>query len=553
MRAWVLHLAVAVALFMPWTAARALAGDAPSAGAVVAVGEKLFPETGRVGSGTAVAVVPLPSSGSPGVDLGTQRQVDALWARLRREGMHPEGPPLLGIVAVPVVRPTWPATEVGGAAESPSVDPITVFSNTSPNSVVPATYSSTVNEPAAAIRGNRIFYSMNWWAASSATGGASYTSVNPFTGPSPPVDGGFCCDQQVIYDRRTNTLFYLQQYINSATTGTQRINVDVGFDGTFDCYFDFTPQSFAFPANNWADFPDLALDNGYLVHSSNVYSTATNAFTGAVVARYPLAQMVACGAVSYGYFTSPSLGSFRIAQGGTDTIYFAAHMTNASLRLYSWQDGSPTVNSFDRTVNAWPVATATCPNPDARDWCGFVDGRMSGGFAYNGIVGFMWGVAQGGGLTAPNIRVARFDRLSGLALVDQPMVYNPSTAFLYPSAAVNDAGEVGGTFLWGNASTYMSCGAFLADRANSWVMAPLENAFVSAGVIGPGSNRSGDYLTTRHNYPRQSSFAGTCFDFVTTTSSDSRLALFSRSSLQLALFRNSFETGDTLVWSAVVP
>lgn len=541
-------LCLGVAMF--WTAPGAFAGDPPS---VVAVGERFFGESGRVGTATALPILVSSESGSPAVDAATQGQVDALWARLRREGMHPDGPPLLGIVPVPPALPTWPETHMGEGGRSPNVDPITVFSNTSPNSIVPATYSSTVNEPAAAINGNRIFYAMNWWAASSANGGASYNPVNPFTGPSAPVDGGFCCDQQVIYDRRTNTLFFLQQYINSATTGTQRINVDANFDGSFDCYYDMVPQQFGFAANNWADFPDLALDNGYLAHASNVFSTTTNAFTGAFVARYPLASMAACGAVAYNYFASPSVGSFRIAQGGTDTIYFAAHLTNSSMRIYSWLDGSGTVNSYDRTVNAWPVATASCPGPDSRDWCGFVDGRMTGAFAYNGIVGFMWGVAQGGGLTAPNIRIARFDRLSGFALVDQPVVYNPTTAFLYPSATVNDDGEVGGTLLYGGSATYPSCAAYLADAVNGWVMAPLENAFVSTGSTGPGSNRSGDYLTTRINYPRHSSFAGTCFSFATTTSSDSRLALFSRSTLQQALFRNGFETANTGVWSAAVP
>ena len=107
--------------------------------------------------------------------------------------------------------------------------------------------------------------------------------------------------------------------------------------------------------------------------------------------------------------------------------------------------------------------------------------------------------------------------------------------------------------LYGGGAGFPGCLAFLSDEQNGFVMAPLTNVVVTAGVTGPGSNRSGDYLTTRNNYPRQSSFGGTCFSFATTTSADARFAVFGRADLSSALFRNGFETGNSLVWSAQVP
>jgi hypothetical protein len=479
--------------------------------------------------------------------------VQRLWEKLERKGMHERvrAKPLdqvpVSAAALAELQRLHPPSEVGQRGPG-----FVLQKNQSLNLVVPNGFSSTVNEPSVVASGGQVLMTMNWWAAASTDYGDSFTGVNPFSGPhAPPASGGFCCDQVAVHEPAAKTTFWLQQYINNATTGVQRINVDQGSDGTFECFYDITPQSMGFPSGNWPDYPDLAVSNGFLYHASNVFTTAGNSFSGAFVARYPLAQIRSCSAVPFNYVSPPGYGSFKLTQGAGSTMYFADHNTTASIEIFSWPDANASPTSVSRTVTAWSNAARVCPGPDLRDWCGFIDSRLSSAFVADGLVGFSWIPAQGGSFPFPHARFARFNA-AGLALVDEPVVWSPSLAWTYHSAAVNANGDVGGTIMAGGGTYFPICQAYLADDTNGDAFSGLENVSVVAGVTGPGTNRSGDYLRAQAHGAAPDSFVGACYAYSATNRSDPHFVWFGRQQ-NLPVFLDGFESGDVSQWSSSVP
>jgi hypothetical protein len=375
----------------------------------------------------------------------------------------------------------------------------------------PAGFTSNIGEPSAATKGNVVFQSGNWYGALSTNGGNNFSFVNPFTGPFPPVDGGFCCDQIVIYEPSRDALFYLQQYIADAGGNTHRINVDQGGDGTFDCSYDFTPQNLDRPDGDWFDFPELTLGTNSLYHTSNIFDQTNPFAQAAMISRYPLDQIASCQGFDFSFFVATNRFSFRATHGAGNTVYWGAHSTTRSMRIYRWAESSGTIFWDNRGISAWSSATGTCPGPDGRDWCGRADGRILGAYVANGVIGFMWNAAQGGGFAFPHVQIARF-RESDRTLIDQVQIWNPELAWQYPSVGVNTSGDIAGTILWGGGNFFPNCAAWIADDVNSGTLAPLETYAVVNSNSGPTGNRSGDYLASRPHWPDfTNSWIGTCF------------------------------------------
>jgi hypothetical protein len=325
------------------------------------------------------------------------------------------------------------------------------------------------------------------------------------------VNSGFCCDQVTLYDPSHNAIFWLQQYIEDTTTGTQRINVDMGADGSFDCAYDFTPQDLGEPPGRSYDFPDLVLGANYLYHTSNIGSIGSPFVTEAMISRYPLDSIAACTIpLNYGFLLLTDYLSLRPTHGAGTTMYWGTHISTSSLRIYRWDEGSGTIYWDDRSITTWADGGGTCAGPDGRDWCGRADGRILAAYVADGVIGFLWNSAQHGAFPYPYVRMARFDE-STRNLIDQPVVWSPSIAWQYPSVAVNGRGDLGGTILAGGGAFYPQCQAWIADDINSGVFQPLENAQVVASDSGPDENKSGDYLTSRPHSPLSNTWVATCF------------------------------------------
>ena len=187
--------------------------------------------------------------------------------------------------------------------------------------------TSTVGEPSLANRGRHIFYSGNWYATKSLNGGNNWTFVSPFS-VLPSIDGGFCCDQTIIYEHRRDILIWLLQYIKRNGTNTLRVAVNKGATLTdSDWYWwDFQPVNVN-PGWNleWFDYNHAATSNNFLYVGSNVFTTTTDQFTRSVIFRFPLDPLADGTALNYSHFSTTNNFSLRCTQGATDVMYFASH------------------------------------------------------------------------------------------------------------------------------------------------------------------------------------------------------------------------------------
>jgi hypothetical protein len=483
-------------------------------------------------------------------------QVAKMQERILHGKAHPEsGPPFEHLDIDPsLIIPRNPPTDL---VKSDGSGDIILYVNTIPTDVVPPTFRGVVDEPAVAASGDQVFYTGNWYAADSNNDGTDFSHFSPYPGPFPaPAGESFCCDQTMAHDPGSNTIFWLQQFVpGSSNTGTQRINVDQNSDGTWDCAYDITSILVGFAPNTWLDFPDLTVSDSFLYHASNAFYS-NSSWAGAYAGRYPLSEMAACSTplTIQGYRTT-GLGSFRFARGAQDTMYFAAHGSSASMWVFTWADGDSSPTGAGKGITPWSNGNRVCPDPDGVNWCTFYDGRIQSGFLVGSTVGWMWSPSQGGSFPYPYVRISTFDTSNNLEPIEDIDIWSPDFAYMYPSAAVNSDGEIGGAVMWGGGDThYASCSAWMAQSPDAAGFVPLESTLSIAGTKGPASSggRSGDYTVSNVYYPDDTQFVGACFAYHSENSAE---ATYMRFGLELSedIFADGFESGDTSIWSAVSP
>ena len=95
---------------------------------------------------------------------------------------------------------------VRSAASGPLADSdFTFFRATQLSPAAGGLSSSAINEPSVAQNGKYVFETFNWGAARSVNGGATWAYISPYAGM-----GDFCCDQDVIYDKGRDKMFWLR-------------------------------------------------------------------------------------------------------------------------------------------------------------------------------------------------------------------------------------------------------------------------------------------------------------------------------------------------------
>src|SRR4029077_14580938 len=201
----------------------------------------------------------------------------------------------------------------------------------------------------------------------------------------------------------------------------------------------------------------------------------------------------------------PPVSTIALVNGATDTMYFAHHLSQASMRIYKWAEADSTPTPTDVTVSRWPRhMTYSCPGPDGLNWCGRADGRILTGWISsaghpNGVIGVMWNASQGDGALGtfpfPYVHVVRVEQ-STLALIDEPIIWNEGGAFIYPAVAVNDRGDIGGTLYFGGGVFFPIMTALISDD-----LSPTPPPWEVYGIVGSdgGSDRWGDYYSSRRN------------------------------------------------------
>lgn len=483
--------------------------------------------TGTVTAATGyVAAAKLAMPGSAA--LPSLEQLEIIKQRVKRGPMPGPQIPEVGLPVGPV-----PGTETGGSsahANSPQYTPNQFLSYVyNLTSAIPSGFTSVVTESSTASVGAKRFFTGNWWAAYDNSGpGGTWTGISPFT-QFPSIDGGFCCDQDAIYDPGHDLILWELQYINTSTSGGFRIAVfphtynNISTSGWYS--YTFEPTSVGGGGNEWFDYVKVSLSTNYLYITANVYSTTTNRWMRTVLMRLPLDPISTGAAIPISYLSWTQNFNFTAAQGNKDVFWWASHNSNTSIRIFHWPENTGTVSWNDITVPAWSTGAQSCPVSDGTDWCAFSDYRILTGSrvkigVYTASSGtqpsplnyelwFFWNVGSGNGFAKDYIEAVRIgiDETFASAPVNKgrPFIWSSTIPFAYVGSSPNIRGDIGISFFAGQGPGGAPCGVIsVADDYGSLPPGWNNPYSLIAGDCsskGPVANRWGDYVTVRPEYP----------------------------------------------------
>jgi hypothetical protein len=374
--------------------------------------------------------------------------------------------------------------------------PIKFHLNEQIGDVATSDTASHVCEPSAAMNGQVVLVTGNWFACLSTDGGSSYKFINPFKSFPDPSGSAFCCDQVALFSEKFDRFFWLLQY----TQNTKGENVQrIAHASTADAragnwsFFDMSSKALGLPGA-WLDFPDLA------VGKTQLYMT-TNAFRGddwagkTVIARIDIKSIID-GNVSADKFQD-SIFNFRVAQNCDDTVVWGTHVTNSKVRIYTWKEADKAPKSFEVNVPTWSRMAATYKSltPDGRNWLGRVDGRTTAAVRVKNELWLGW-TAGAGGVNArpcPYVQVARID-LAAEKLIESINLWDPQHAVACSAFGADGNDDVGASYCYGGAADFPT-------HVVGYLTGTAANAVTFKGQRGPADEKWGDYLAVRAAIP----------------------------------------------------
>ena len=328
----------------------------------------------------------------------------------------------------------------------------------------------------------------NSWMALSTDGGANFTNINPTT-IFPQSDGGFCCDQVVEYVPTIDMFVWLLQYRKKGGANRLRLAAQTTEDvrrsgGTAWTYWDFL--SSVFETSGILDYNDMSWGD------NNLYiSTSLN---GRNVLRLPLRAIAAKRRINFQWADSTKATWSHVTHNARDTVYWAHHLSNSELRVYSMRDSDDFYSWRTVDINSWPNGNNKSIAPDGTDWMRFENSGSSGkhyvfGNALQGNdVWFGWLAAAGGGFPEPHVQLVKIDP-SDWILKQQGQVWNEKIAFLDPYLSTNAKDELGMAISFGGP------GAYPTHAVGIW-----GDFIVYYPRLGTrATNRWGDYSTCRRS------------------------------------------------------
>jgi hypothetical protein len=386
---------------------------------------------------------------------------------------------------------------------------VVFFRNVALNASDTGGQTSTVGEPSLAVSDRQVFFTGNWYASRTADNGANWQAVDPFTA-LPTVDGGFCCDQTALFVPGRSLTVWLLQYVVESNTNTLRIAVNPGpgLDALNWRFWDLRPVNVNPEwSGEWFDYNHAAVSDAFLYVATYVFTVAEDTWTRSVVFRISLETLSGDGPLTFDYFESTENFSLRCAQGSAGTMYIASHNTLSQIRIFSWPEPGTQVTARDVNVSPWLAGSYSAPGPDGRNWMSRSDPRITGVWVSRGRIGVMWSAnRQPPERPMPYIRVVRLDENTQV-VVDEPDIWNAQTAYAYPDAYPNAAGEVGITIFRGGGQRFPGHIVGFWDETDSvWRLRVTRN-----GTHGPGDGKWGDYLTCRRHSPRTDTWVAAGF------------------------------------------
>ena len=367
----------------------------------------------------------------------------------------------------------------------------------------------------------------NTFVKISTDGGVTFpTTIANFStvfGDSP--DGGYCCDQVVHYIPSIDRVVWLIQTNRSGATGTGPSRERVAWARPADIvtnfatawtWFDLTPGFLGNGANDWLDYPDLAVSDSYLYASFDDVTTGN----GLVVARISLADLQKpAGQVVNWDFTHPQDGKTakgsHLTQYATNTMYWGGHPRTNQLQICHWADGSGQYSCENHDHNSYANGNASYSSraKDGQYWLApqFSNDRiLSVVRRPSGELWFAWNAGRDSTFAQPYAAILKVNE-SNLQPFDEFEIWNAEHAYAYPALGVNSSsGEVSVSLLWGGGDKYFQNHAvgFLGDYV-VWITtssdvtatAGTPSGFCQdASFVGNPANRctrSGDYLGVR--------------------------------------------------------
>lgn len=384
--------------------------------------------------------------------------------------------------------------------------------------------------------GDVVVMSGNLWLKLSVDSGKTFSDVK-FTDvfAADTYGGGWAGDQVIHYVPQIDCfVLYVQSKVGakgSANASKSVVKVALaspadlkkfkGGQAAWRRQWHFTSDDFGL--NFWLDFPDLSYGDAFLYLNTNIFmrtydkaGNASDSFQGKLFFELPLKELQAGTGFSYYYaFISEALTYSSPTQNIGDENYWAAHIDNATMRIYSSKGADSNFYWRERKLGAnWPTASNTktvgpenlsdniiSSAPDSGDWIS-LDHRILGATRVVNQLWFAWAAAPGDGggggfkFLQPHIQIAKFDLTQDYKFLEQTQVWNADFAFAYPSLTTNSNNEVGISLAWGGGKSF---GSHAVGILGDFVLWFGEASDRTSTALSP--TRFGDYLHVRLAHP----------------------------------------------------
>jgi hypothetical protein len=397
---------------------------------------------------------------------------------------------------------------------------------------------NTINEPSGAVSsGGIVFETANSYASWSKDG-VHFTQLQPTTIFPNNVDGGFCCDQIVIYAPSIDRFIWVMQYWQG-TNGENRYRLAAASpatvqssNGTSWTYWDITSAQIG-AGTGWVDYPDLSLGN------NNVYLSADVVGGGRYVVRIPLSQIQSGSTINFNYTDYTKGGSAyggHLAQNAQDEEFWAGQNSNSQIRVFQWPESSGSYSWTDVNIGSWPQpagSSSSCSSttPDKQDWLN----KLLTSFPGNAVLGatrligngdakrkqnellLAWTACAGSNFPQPQVQWVALDVNNNFNLISQQQIWNPNYAFAYPAFGVNANNDIGMSLEWGGGGNYEN---HVVGFWGDYIVYATTNSTV-------GTGRFGDYVTLRPYPPDNKRFSAYGYG-ITGSGADTHYVVFSR-------------------------
>ena len=309
-------------------------------------------------------------------------------------------------------------------------------------------------ELSAGENGQTVMMTANTWMALSEDGATTFTKVDPTT-VFPQDDGGFCCDQVVVYVPSIDMFVWLLQYWSGAN-GKNRIRIAAqttsqvrSSNGTAWTYWDFVSDTF--DTGSSLDYNDVGFGR------TNLWWTSQNG-TGRVVVRVPLAEIAAKTTIHFQFTGGTDVRWSHLTQNATNRVFWAGHINNSQMRVFDMRDGDGFYSWRTVNINSWPNNDNSTKCPDDTDWMlPFESWKhyVFGNALQGSNVWFSWLASSGGGFAQPHVQMVRINPATW-TLQEQVQIWNPTIAFQDAYLSTNNQGELGMEIAFGSGGFYPS-------------------------------------------------------------------------------------------------